>query len=139
MPKRTKRLWWEGSDPPTPPVDTPDCFTDNEWASYYEAEKEATWKPKAVPKRVKEDMCADCDLPYQLSQMRLGKCNPYYGAITPIHRRALIAAGEEDPHDKEDASWPELPVLPWESLGLRENGAGDQETAADADHDLVLP
>ena len=139
MPKRTKRLWWENFDFAQPPIAVPDCFTDEEWAAYYEAERQAVWNAKSVTKRIKEDMCTDCELPYQLRQMKQGKCNPYYGAITPIHRRALLAAGEEDPIDKEDASWPELPVLPRESAGLGTHGTGQEEGASDEDHDLVLP
>jgi len=137
MPKREWR-WWEVFNAEKPPIDTPDCFTDEEWSAYYEAEKQAVWNASSVTKSVRKDMCADCDLPYQLSQIRRGKCNPYYGVITPLHRRALIAAGEEDPLDKEDASWPELSVLPWESVGLGTDGTGQEEATTDADHDLVL-
>lgn len=140
MPKREWR-WWEAFDGEKPPVGTPDCFTDNEWAAYYEAEKQAVWNANSVPKRVKNDMCADCTLPYQISQLRIGKCNPYYGAITPIHRRAMIASGEEDPlEEKADPSWPELPELRGASVRHNKDGAGGQEeeAAPDADHDLVL-
>jgi hypothetical protein len=135
MPKRTKRLWWESSSPEIPPVETPSCFTDQEWAAYYEAEKASVWKPKSVPKRVKGDMCSDCTIGYQQQQMQEGKCNPYYGAITPLHRLALIASGEVV--DEED-DWTDLPILPREGIGFGTNGSGQEKPTTDENDDLVL-
>lgn len=142
---RTERRWWEFPQAGELPagLPTPECFTDEEWWAYHEAEKQATWNSKSVKKAIIKDMCEDCELPYQLSQLRIGKCNPHYGAITPVHRRALLAAGEEDPIEQESKSnstpWSDLPLLSGQSAGYRENGAGPEEGASTEDDSLVLP
>ena len=102
MPKRSNRAWWEFSkaDPPPPEFPTPDCFTDEEWATYYVAEQQAVWKnPKTLVNAIRKDMCSDCELAYQRSQVLIGKCNPYHGAITPAHRAAMLISGEEEPDE----------------------------------------
>lgn len=144
MPKRKERRWYEFSDELRAPdnLPTPECFTDSEWGAYYEAEKEAIWNRKSIGKAMVKDMCGDCTLSYQKQQIREGRCKPQYGVITPLHRIALIAAGEEDPIEEEVESrftpWSELPVLRGKGVRLDQNGTGNQETAADANDDLLL-
>ena len=98
MPKKKSPRWFEFSSLPSPPEEfgTPDCFTDLEWAAYFEAEKQAVWNQKSLAKSIQKDMCEDCTLAYQYHQVRAGKCNPHYGAPTPAHRMALLIAGEDD-------------------------------------------
>jgi hypothetical protein len=99
MPKRRNRTWWEFSkaDPPPAEFPTPDCFTDEEWATYYAAEQQAVWKnQKTLANSIQKDMCGDCTLAYQYSQVLVGKCNPQFGVITPVHRAAALISGEEE-------------------------------------------
>lgn len=144
MPKRAERRWYEFSDELRAPADlpTPECYTDAEWGAYYEAEKEAIWNRKSIAKAMVKDMCGDCTLSYQKQQIREGKCKPQYGVITPLHRIALLMAGEEDPIEEEVESrftpWAELPVLRGEGAGPSENGTGRQEAATDADDRILL-
>lgn len=144
MPKRTEKRWWEFSGDEKAPSDlrTPDCFTDEEWGAYYEAETQAVWNKKNLRKSIVKDMCEDCTLVYQRSQIREGKCQPQYGVITPLHRIAMIAAGEEDPIEPERKSraapWTELPILQRTSVGPEENGTGEEETTRLAGNSMVL-
>lgn len=144
MPKRTEKRWWEFSGDEKAPSDlrTPDCFTDEEWGAYYEAETQAVWNQKSLKKSIVKDMCEDCTLGYQRLQIREGKCQPQYGVITPLHRIAMIAAGEEDPIDQERKSraslWTELPILQRPSVRLDQDGAGEEEGARPESDDVVL-
>jgi hypothetical protein len=68
-----------------------ECFTEEEWAFHYQASKEST----TLSVRKKNDVavmngeakrlaCEDCQLPYQLEQMKLGRCHPIQDANTPL-------------------------------------------------------
>ena len=70
-----------------------ECFTEDEWAFHYQASKEST----TLSSRKKNDIsimnieakrlaCEDCELPYQLEQIKLKQCNPVQGAVTPLQR-----------------------------------------------------
>ena len=78
-------------------LDAPDCFTAEEWGAYYQAEKEAVWNKKSLKSLIYKDMCEDCTLSYQISQITRGRCKPRDGAVTPLYRFATIIGGEPDP------------------------------------------
>lgn len=113
-PKRRDGQWWKYDKLDTPPIPSPDCFTDEEWAAFYEAETQAVWNKRSLEKSIKQDMCEDCTLAYQKSQIKIGKCQPYFGAITPLHRFAAIIGGSEDPVQQRKSR-----ATPWED-GLDE-------------------
>lgn len=144
MPKRTERRWWEFDRASKAPPDfpTPDCFTEEEWGAYYEAEKQAVWSVKKLKSSIDKDMCGDCTLAFQQRQIKEGKCKPHYGALTPLHRIAMLAAGEEDPLEEEVKSratpWSELPLLRAGSAGPDPDGSGQEETTGHGDDSLVL-
>lgn len=96
-PKKERWYQFESSEPAPKDLPTPDCFTDEEWGAYYQAEKEAVWNKKSLSTLIRKDMCEDCTLAYQISQIKRGKCQPYFGAITPLHRFATVVGGEPDP------------------------------------------
>lgn len=108
MAPKPERQWWkfDTATKPPPEFEKPDCFSEAEWASYYSAEEQAVWSKKNLLKSIRKDMCEDCTLPYQLAQVKLGRCNPYYGAITPAHRAALLMAGEEVNTERKSRATP---------------------------------
>lgn len=144
MPKRTERRWWEFDQAQKAPPEfpTPDCFTEEEWGAYYDAEHQAVWNAKTLKKSIDRDMCSDCLLSYQQQQIREGRCQPHYGALTPLHRVAMLASGEEDPLEEEPKSraapWPELSELRTTGVRHHQNGTGEEERAGYADDSLVL-
>ena len=103
MLKARPNPWWQFTDLEIPPdgFPKPDCFETDEWAAYYHAARQAVWNPKSLPESIKKDMCEDCTLAYQHSQVLIGKCNPHYGVSTPVHRAALMMAGEPDPNARK--------------------------------------
>ena len=110
--KRKEQRWYqfEALDPAPKELPTPECFTDEEWAAYYQAEKEAVWNKRSLGSLIRKDMCTDCTLAYQVSQMEAGNCKPYFGAITPLHRFATIMGGEDDPVQERKSRanpWPD--------------------------------
>lgn len=92
--KNSSFLEWHYKKPSPEELDNQyECFTEEEWAFHYQASKEST----ALSARKKNDVtvmneeakrlaCDDCLLPYQLEQLKLGKCHPIEGAVTPIDR-----------------------------------------------------
>ena len=70
-----------------------ECFTENEWALHYQAEKESGGIPAKkrndfdyVRTVVKRAACDGCTLPFQLYSRNRGLCNPVEGAVTPLDR-----------------------------------------------------
>lgn len=145
MANRTERRWWEFSQAQKAPPEfpTPDCFTDEEWGAYYDAERQAVWNAKTLKKSIDKDMCSDCTLSYQRVQIKEGKCKPQYGALTPLHRIAMLASGEEDPLEEEPKSraapWAELSQLRPASVRHQKDDSGQEEGAGHGDDSLVLP
>lgn len=88
-------IWWELSEPLTPPEDlpTPECFTDEEWAQWFSAAKSATISRDPL-RAIRKDMCDDCTWRYQNLQIKQGTCNPPYEAVTPLHK--MIEAMEHE-------------------------------------------
>jgi hypothetical protein len=99
MAKPKAERWWQFVKAEKPPdsLPTPECFTDEEWGAYYSAETQAVWNKRSLEPSIKRDMCEDCTLPYQISQLKAGKCQPDPSAITPLYRLATILGGERDP------------------------------------------
>lgn len=99
MAKPKDQRWWQFDKLEQPPdeLPTPECFTDEEWAAYYSAETQAVWNKRSLPSAISKDMCEDCDVMYQISQINVGRCHPSSGAITPLQRFAIVMAGEPDP------------------------------------------
>jgi hypothetical protein len=99
MSKPKDQRWWQFEELEKPPdeLPTPECFTDEEWAAYYGAETQAVWNKRSIGSAIRKDMCEDCTLVYQQSQIKAGRCRPYFGAITPLHRFATIVGGDDDP------------------------------------------
>jgi hypothetical protein len=69
------------------------CFPEEFWAPYFQAAKEATTLPPrkkkdplAVKESIKRDACEDCSIPYQKLMLRLDRCKPADGAVTPLDR-----------------------------------------------------
>jgi len=87
MAKQTQ-IWWkyDATEPPPEEFPSPGCFSKKEWATYFEAEKQAIWNAKSLSKAIWRDMCGDCDLKYQLEQESEGKCHPVRKSHTPRHR-----------------------------------------------------
>lgn len=74
------------------------CFTEEEWALHYQAEKESGTVPSKkrndidyVRDAVKRAACDGCSLPFQLYSRNRGVCHPISGAVTPMDR-----IGQED-------------------------------------------
>ena len=113
MAKPKDQRWWQFDKLEKPPDNfpTPECFTEEEWAAYYAAETQAVWNKRSLASAIGKDMCEDCTLIYQKSQIKAGKCMPPEGAITPLHRFATIIGGDDDPVKKQRRSranpWPD--------------------------------
>lgn len=87
-------LDWHYKTPTEEELSDPyECFPPGFWPPFFQAAKEASSlpprkknDPDVLRDQVKRDACEDCSLPYQLLMLRLGKCHPVQGAITPQMR-----------------------------------------------------
>jgi len=85
-------------------VNKPDCYTDQEWQEYIELWRASVWFKNEHPEELLKNVCDDCNLPFQLSQMIRGTCKPVDPLNTPYAR---VERGEPETVG-EDEVWTDV-------------------------------